>query len=63
LGLILLDEARLALELTQRMHVIASTAEGARLTLAEIETMAEEELARERGESGGEALGRQASGL
>jgi hypothetical protein len=39
------DDARHVLEVTRRMHVIASTAEGATLTLVELERLAEEQIA------------------
>jgi hypothetical protein len=44
------DEARRALEITERMHALAASPAGALLTLAELERQAEEEvaLARER---------------
>jgi len=54
-----LDEARRALALTRRIYELAVTPEGALLTLAELETMAEEELAREQEErEEGQALKR-----
>lgn len=40
-----MSEARHALEVTRRMHVIASRADCAMLTLSEIEALAEQELA------------------
>jgi hypothetical protein len=42
-----MSEAERIVEVTRRMHVIASTAEGATLTLAELERMAESEHAKD----------------
>lgn len=40
-----MSEARRALEVTERMHALAATPAGALLTLAELERLAEEEVA------------------
>jgi hypothetical protein len=40
-----MGEAERVCEVTRRMHVIASTAEGQTLTLSELEQIAEQELA------------------
>ena len=47
-----MDDARHVLEITRRMHALAASPEGALLTLAEIERLAEQELAveQQRGE-------------
>jgi hypothetical protein len=39
-----MSEAERIVEVTRRMHVIASSAEGATLTLSELERMAEQTL-------------------